>query len=246
MSKRFWHERWKYLCSMLIILPGCVHDYRQKKGLFSAVEYMNDFLCGLPSIEKGERFYLPGAWCLFFVILFWMNGKNAKDFTTCMGLQRLIRTQELWLVWRKKWRECFLCTTIYFVAPYAVMGIFGIVIGQGNQLWKWICSKQYINQIVIPVLAAGGILVWQLVVTMISNAVCGIIFCMSLLTVSVYFSKPFLPGNYLMKLRVNEFLDVGVNVRVMLSGLALLFVLGIIVGRKKMEKMDYMTAKGDF
>lgn len=237
-----------YLFSAAIALPGCVTDYQQAGEFFTAEHYLNSFLRGLPTIRTGDgqSFLLPGEWCLFCIILLCLNGRTAKDFVTGIGLQRLIRMEDANLIWRRKWRECIMCVSIYFLAAYTGIGIFCTAVGQVQSFLEMLQSRKVINNFLIPLLAACVIAVWQLVLSIKTNALTGLIAGVFLLTFSGYFSKWYLPGNYLMKLRVEEFLENGIKAEYIICSLLLALAAGIGLGKFFIRNMDYMQIKGDF
>lgn len=87
------------------------------------------------------------------------------------------------------------------------------------------------KQFLIPLLAACVIAVWQLVLSIKTNALTGLIAGVFLLTFSGYFSKWYLPGNYLMKLRVEEFLENGIKAEYIICSLLLALAAGIGLGK---------------
>lgn len=241
--RRLW-----YLFSAAAALPGCVALYQQTEDVFTAKYYLDSFLKGLPTIQTGsvQSFLLPGDWCLFCIILLCLNGKTAKDFVMGIGLQRLVRMKDANLMWRRKWLECIVCVCLYFLAAYTAIGIFCVTIGQAQSFFNMLQSRQMIIWFYIPLLAACVIAVWQLVLSMKTNALIGLLAGICLLTISAYCSKWYLPGNYLMKLRVKEFLEGGMRVEYIVCGLLLTLAAGIILGKHIIRNMDYIQVKGDF
>ena len=84
-----------------------------------------------------------------------------------------------------------------------------------------------------------------MVISMLSNALFSVLGISVLLIVSAYFENSILIGNYLMKLRVQEFLDSGISYTQMIVYLLLLLAAAYYVGVKVIRRLDYIHVKGD-
>lgn len=243
-------KKWKYLIPAAIAFHNSMVGWHLSKGAWGLPEYIGDFLKGMPTVRAGGGdFLLPGGWLAFFVLLLYYNGKTARDFMSGVGQQVLLRTKHAEQFWLAKWISCVCSTVIWFFAAYAAIVLFCAILSGNMEKFldgfEKFGGKQLCTQLILPVLASCVMEIWQLVISMWSSSVLGLLGACSCLFVSAYFTKWFLPGNYLMKLRIEEMLACGDRSIWMLFYLIALSGAGILTGRKIMKKMDYLTIRSD-
>lgn len=250
-NRQICSRKYQYIVPVIIALQVCIQRYRNFQQPFSPDDFFCGFLEGMLHLEAGSTgsFLIPGDWCLFFVFLLYITGKSSKDFTEGIGMQILLRSEDALYVWRSKCLVCIGNIWIYFGSAYLSIILFctweagslKAVFGDSNILSR----EQILIQLVLPVMAASAIGIWQMVFSMLSNSILSIIIMCILLIVSAYFESWFLIGNYLMKLRVAELLENGISYFQMLLFLCALIMSGFFIGKKVMRRLDYIHVKGD-
>lgn len=250
-KKNVLSRKYQYLLPMVVALQVCLVELNTFRKTFTTSICFEKFLQGMQRFEAGSRmsFLIPGDWCLFFVFLLYITGKVSKDFTGGMGMQVLLRTGNTVRLWRAKYLVCIGNICIYFASAYLILILF--CAWERESIRAVLLDREVFNgeqmliQFVFPVLAACIICVWQMVVSMMSNSLFGILTMSVLLIVSAYVENKFLIGNYLMKLRVKELAADGFSYRWMGIFLLILLVAGCLSGKKVMERLDYIHIKGD-
>lgn len=243
-------QKWKYLIPALIALQNSIFYYNYTEKSTKAETYFETFLKGMPEMQQGRisSFLIPGEWMLFFVILLCINAKHAKNLG--MGLQIMIRSENIKHVWYAKCLGCFLNVCCYYLAAYTSILIFYVSIVYDNteqvSVMQYFDKKQLLIQIFFPVCTAYMICVWQQLVTILFNTVTGILGACILLIVSAYSQRWYLPGNYLMKLRMENLLQMGIPAYRMFCFVAVILLVGIFLGGWLMKKVDFISRKGDW
>lgn len=258
--KRIFRYEWKrnivsrkiqYLLPVLIALQVNLQVYHQFQGSLPLERYWGRFLEGMHSLAKGSRtqFLIPGDWCLFLIILLYDTGRSSKDFTEGIGMQVLLRSGDAGSLWSAKCLVSMGNTLIYFASAYLSIFLFCIwethSIKAALSASPFMDAKQTAVQFIFPVLAACVIVIWQMVISLLSNSVIGILSMCILLITSAYLKSWILVGNYLMKLRIKELAELGFTYRQMAAFLLILLAGGMIAGRKVTGRLDYIHAKGD-
>ncbi len=237
---------WKYLIPAAIALHHCMVNLRVAGERWGMPDYLRDFLKGIPTVraENHETFLLPGGWMAFFVLMLYFQGKTAKNYTGGMGMQALLRSGRAGYFWRAKWTGCILGVCIWYGAAYLTIVLFCVtVVGAHKEVWESLMhpdGREVMLQLLLPVLAACVIGIWQLVFSMCAGSLPGLFGMYSLVIVSAYFTRWYLPGNYLMKLRVEEMQGGGVSPGRMAAFLTVMLTAGVLAGGRIMKRMDYL------
>ncbi|HBA62792.1 MAG TPA: hypothetical protein DCZ20_02930 [Lachnospiraceae bacterium] len=236
----------QYIFPMLLALWHCILQWNRTKGSLEASLYVERFLEGMPTVIPGSMnsFLIPGDWLLFLVVLLYFNGKFAKDFTRDMGLQLLVRSESAVQFWNAKWLLCVYHVCLYYIAAYICIVGFVMISGRygavpSGMLDKTLWTKVGL-QLVLPILAMSALCIWQLVLSYLTGFTISTLLVCTLLIVSAYFTKWYLPGNLLMKIRVQELLAEGIGIRKMVLYTFFLLAGGILAGYCRMKRMDYI------
>lgn len=236
--------RWIVLIPMSIALWYGMLHFNLQRAYYHGMDYINGFLEGMsPFLKSGtEKFLIPGEWTAFFLLLLYLNGKMTKNYADGMGTQILIRTGTVSGFWYTKCLAVIIRVSFYFVSAYLIIFLFAAGTNTENELLTdW---QEIEKQIFLPCAAACVICIWQAVVSVFAGSITGFLGMSVMLIASAYSCKWYLPGNYLMKLRVNELLDekglLFIRILIAVSGIA-----GVYCGKKVFENIDYMRGKGD-
>lgn len=245
-------NKWKYTIPVAIALHNCVVNLRMPGRMWQGSDYLWDFLKGIPTVQADsqESFLLPGGWMAFFVLLLYFHGRTAKNYTGGMGQQILLRSGSAGRFWNAKWTGCIGSTFIWFGGAYLAIILFcaampGESLDKSDSL-NWIDGKQICVQLFLPLLAACVMGIWQLVLSICVGSIFGLLGVYCCLIISAYFTKWYLPGNYLMKIRIEEMLESQVTLNRMFVFLTVLLTMGILSGYDIMRRSDYLAMKSDF
>lgn len=250
-KRNIWKKKYQYLVPVATALQISIQKYNISQSTLPAATYFGKFLEGMNEIVIGSRtsFLIPGDWCLFFIFLIYITGKSAKDFTNGIGMQLLLRTKNASYFWNVKCLACIGNVFLYFFSAYSSIFLFCVWTSKSiksvlkdSAIWN---KEQIIIQFILPILAACVICIWQMIISMISNSLIGILIMSMLLVTSAYIKNWILIGNYLMKLRVQEMSNDGISYTQMSVLLVILLITGFFVGKNIMKRLDYIQAKGD-
>ncbi len=254
ISQNILSRLWIFFIPAVLALQVCI----QNKNMMiwndigtdmKVIEYYGKFLEGIPSIQLGAmaRFQIPGNWLLFFVVLIYINGKSSKDFVYGMGMQILIRSRKLQHLWFAKWVGTVIRVILYYLAAYVAIGLFCLCFAADpKEGFLFFTSKrQFYIQLLLPIAGGCVLCIWQILISVFTDTLYGMLFSCVVLIVSAYFDRWYLIGNYLMKLRTTELFEKGLKGEILLVYVLLLGTAAIWIGNRVISKVDYLRGKGD-
>ena len=157
----------------------------------------------------------------------------------------LIRCRKLSLFWSIKCIVCTMILVVYMIVLYIGIGLFVSCFfrdwGQGI-----LTLSEIIRQVLIPVLAAAAIGIWQMAVTAAANEVIGMLVSMVYLILSSYYEKWYLLGNYLMKMRIDHLLVKTADYGMAVGCLVAVILVGVLAGTYIFNHADYFHGKGGY
>lgn len=201
------------------------------------LSYWITILGGMPEYIKTETsiFQLPVSWFLFYAYLFFLIGFYPVSDLYSGGAKTLILAgnRNKWIISKLFWTVTMII--IYFGLFAICLFVNAILFGNTNDGLSYVAdyygisSEINLPQVIIvflvaPVIVAIAMSFIQFVISIIVNALSGYIIVISILSVSAYWMKGFLLGNYLMLIRYDLISGEGMKV---LNGIVL--SMGIII-----------------
>ena len=210
-----------------------------------------------PVQEIKDHFFVPDA---FFVMLnlllaFYVSFYPFKDMSRC-GYMTLFAFGE-----RSEWWLCkciwTICTVVsYYLSVYIMIAIFTFAFGEFSLLPRLkvqgcLCGINVLevtvfdlilSSVLLPILVSISLSLVQMVISLLTKPIFGIMFTAAVLAGSIYCMSPIFPGNFLMVMRNSLFLN-GSGITVLngfiLSGI--LIVGSVLAGDIIFKKKDILS-----
>lgn len=224
----FTWKRYAFLFMIIIFfdfyIMKRVIDYEQINKISLDIgfwDYLFQIFQGMPANMEQNKisfFELPAMWLLFHLyLIFCLSGflqQEEQDY----GQQVLIRTKSRGIWWLGKCCWYLVGTAVYYGITFSVTAVFayfrqGFRPGLSVQLQESLSHidvrgiedrSEFIIIVIMPLIVSMGLVLFQLLVSAIFNPMISIIVQTALFAISGYFCTPFLPGNYLMLMRLSE------------------------------------------
>lgn len=260
--KNFTIQYWKkYLFVILLVLVQCflfrnlteqwmlanTLDYKPALG-----DYVLEFFKGtLPYTMSGQKesFNVPPILSLYLIYYFILIGKAVADAHTPFQLQCTLRRGSRTRWWRYQnlviWRE----TAMYFLTTAFAFLLYALCFG--TRLAGYTPDFQlafngmnmtgfsvFRNLVLTGLLVLPAIAYIQYIVSLMGNALIGIIVSTVIWVCSVFHWNPFLPGNYLMVKRCELILNDGFGYLTGMLFSIFLIVLMHLIGKRISKKTD--------
>lgn len=235
-GRTFLQQCWKkYLFPVLLILIQCVMFERSLDSLGEITgrgyelhisDYIAEFFMGMLPYTPGTDswFNIPGIWSLYYIYFFILMGRTFSSLSAKYEQQMILRcvTRKKW--WMEQNFKLFLETAGYhMVSALAFLG-YGLCRGAkrsgiGGRLWQdyrgidlsgFTALRVVGSTVVISFFVMLALAYLQYVISLRGNVIVGMILSIVLLTASVFYRHPFLPGNYIMLLRQEQVMGEGV------------------------------------
>ncbi|PWJ78150.1 DUF2705 family protein [Murimonas intestini] len=228
-KRGFWFCWKRFLILFIIIIffdfyiTKRVIDYEHINRIKLSIgfwDYLFQIFQGMPANivqNKMSFFELPAMWLLFHLFLtFCMSGYIQQEEQN-FGQQVLLRTKSRGIWWSGKCCWCILGTAVYYCITYFVTALFalfrqGFQPGLSAQLHELLShidvsgignKNIFVILVLMPVILSTGLMLFQLLISSIFNPLVSMVVQTVILSVSGYFCTPFLPGNYLMLMRLS-------------------------------------------
>lgn len=227
-GKGFRENRLKWVIAVFIIAfftDGILKQsrlYLDESGLFV---YMTEFFRGMPEYIPSETsvFELPGSWFLYYGFFFFLSGfYPVSDLYGC-GMKTLLATENRtkWILSKYLWTA--LQAVCYFAAAYLILLLWSLIFGNFSTPAE-LCLGLYGTEpaalgpgrllstwFILPLTITIALSFLQLTIGIAVSTIAGYIVTLTILTVSCYWMKPWLPGNYLMLLRSSLLTEGGMQ-----------------------------------
>lgn len=236
-GKTFLQQCWKkYLFPVVLVVIQCVMLEQSSASLgqitgqtyeLHTADYIVEFFVGMrPYIPGGSSWFnIPGIWSLYYVYFFILIGRTFRSLSAKYEQQMILRcvTRSAW--WREQNFELVLETAGYHIASVLIFLAYGLcrgakMTGINELLWQeykgiglsgFTALKVIGSTVVISFFIMLALAYLQYVISLRGNAVIGVILNTAILTASVYYQHPLLPGNYTMLLRQKQITGSGVE-----------------------------------
>lgn len=253
----------KYSFVFVVIIAQCIglHNLIQQYSLIEnrewnlhLADYVVYFFQGtIPYMMSGseEAFNIPPYWSLYLIYFILLIGKMTGQFSKKYEQQMLLRIES-----RKRWwleinfkivLECAgylvatgICFLIFSLCTRTQIRGINIEVLR-EYLGIEVIEKKRVETILIGIIFFLALLAFayiQQVVSMVTNAVVGILISVAVLVTSVYQIHPFLIGNYLMEIRQEMFYMEGINAEVQGAVNAVLILIMVIIGYQILKRKD--------
>ena len=252
----------KYLWVVVIILAYCMQMHRliilyQRIDSVIFETHVGDYLLcffygTMPytMLGKGEPFNIPPYWSFYLLYVIFIFSVLYSSFSGKYEQQRMMRYKN-----RRRWwiakntmicRECISC---FLISGLTFLG-FGICTGAkvtglniellttyfGIELQN--ADGKMFSVGLVFFLSLAAIIYIQLVVTVCTNAIVGVLVSIAGLIASVYYMHPLLIGNFLMIIRLNMMEIGGVSISKDIVFCIIIVITMMFVGYNRVKKMD--------
>lgn len=257
--------KWKkYIVVILLVVVQC-HFFRMNMNLrmeqtgtvyqITIGDYIADFYKGTfpyAGFQSQEPFNIPPIWSLFLFYFFAVFSHLYSQMFRQSEYQYVLRKQTRRRWWNSQNLEILSETFRYLAAAYLTFAAYGMCTGakltginekmqlewNGLNLTGMSGMELLRDTLVISVFVMLALGYIQYVVSIIANAIVGIIVPVVVLVSSVFCMNPFLLGNYLMLMRGNVRMDGGVHTGVGILLSVILIFITYFVGEKIIQKKD--------
>lgn len=257
--------KWKkYIVVILLVVVQC-HFFRMNMNScmerlattyqLTVGDYIADFYKGTfpyAGFQSQEPFNIPPIWSLFLFYFFAVFSHLYSQMFRQSEYQYVLRKRT-----RKQWWNCqnlmILAETIrYLATAYLTFIVYGLCTGakftgiNAKMQLEWngldlsgMSNMEFVRDtLVISVFVMLALGYIQYVVSIIGNAMIGMVVSVVILVSSVFCMNPLLPGNYLMLIRGNARMDGGVHTSIGIVLSILLILAAYFAGKRIIQKKD--------
>ena len=258
---------WKYYIPLLIVMLFFFAFFRNSAVLTQQIHhftekitfqnYIIEFLKGMPEFhayDVNARFEVPAGWLFFYLwnacLIAMYPERERKTNRRYLILQ--CQSRKLWwlgkCIWCMAGNLVSVLTMLLSAAPFAFMqsdgsgGIAAVTFQYLDGVNFTGIDKTWVGCFAFQAfLVLCGLSILQAAVTLYTRPIAGFLFIACILIISAYYLSPYLPGNYLMLLRMKEFSENGgVTIAGGIMAGSMMCVLGAGIGCFKVRKMDIL------
>lgn len=233
-----------YFSAILLTFWSSIYTYNWNQSISGSSGYIeglskNDYLRSLfagPEVLNRDAIQfirIPGAWLLFYFVLFYMNEKYFLKLFTGIETQVMIREKSLERWWNKRCIQALKQLLLYYTAAWISIWGIGEITGSEGDVF---CSV--LTEMILPATVSFFLCMVQGIFALWKKAGISLLVVMGYLIISVYWERWYLLGNYLMIGRSREVGGLAANC-------GLVFVLTVIlsfavwhIGRIYLRKID--------
>lgn len=252
----------KYFGVIAIILAYCIQVHRfimlyQRIDNVIFETHVGDYLLcffygTMPytMLGKGEPFNIPPYWSFYLLYVIFFFSILYSSFFSKYEQQKMIRYRNRTRWWIAKNRIILKeCISYFLISGLTFLG-FGVctgskVTGLNIELLTTYFGMELQNTEgkmfsvgLVFILSLTTIIYIQLVVTVCTNAIVGVLVSIAGLIASVYHMHPFLIGNFLMIIRLNMMEIDGVSISRAIILCLMIVIAMMLVGYNRVKKMD--------
>lgn len=254
----------RFLLLILLVVLQCVifqkriYGYMQVTGeklIPSVGDYFFEFYKGVTPYQNENvksAFRIPGIWSAYYIYLHYMIG---------MTIHQFLHDSQQWVVrWgsrRRSWRQLCKRVIIESMMYYLVTDILLLTFCLCNQVQLEYPHQELQNKIngvdiseisgievgcmmlIIPVLITCVLACIQVVVSLLSNTIFGIVCIVCTLVCSVFGDFPLIIGKYLMAIRNVSYLNNGYKIAYIVVFCMVIRLLCDGIGKRIIEKTDF-------
>ena len=113
----------------------------------------------------------------------------------------------------------------------ALLEADGVVMSHGEKILQFI---------ILPVVSTIALGLFQMVISVMTSPVYGVLVQIAQLTLSMIYLSPFLPGNYYMYIRSSFYREDGIDAVMALTGCIVVSIMTITAGRIAIDRKDIL------
>lgn len=254
------HKWWKYACVAILITIIGIMEARQaaecvEKNIYaqpSLANYLVQWMKGIKPIERStdtRQVQIPSEWLVLQIsYLIFVAGYAAMDLKK-NSAHILLRSRRKITWWHGKCIWLFLSTILYYVLFYGIVIGFAGVTGSltlkpTSEIWIGemtdIVNRECLIQIfLLPVLISATVGMVQMLLELLISPVVSIVIMSGYMLASLYWTSPFLLGNYTMLYRNCYFIgEKGVAVQNGVVSCIVIMIFTGIAARSYIKRME--------
>lgn len=264
-GKIFLRESWKkYIFVVVVILIQCISSHNLigqyvemvgKEYELHIADFIAEFFKGTISYTMSsstETFNIPPFWSLYYIYFVLLIGRATNRVSQKYEQQMILRCVSRRRWWIERNIEIWMETIGYVAVTGLTFFVYGICTGAElsgintmfQSEYNGLDISQHGDSEMILILCIASFFVMlvlayiQYVVSMVGNAVIGIIISVVVLVSSVYHLSPLLIGNYMMLIRQDVLLKSGIDLKIQIMICMAFIIVLSLYGQRLAKKKD--------
>lgn len=242
---------WYYFLAAAAVAFFVVYNYCEvivNGETFSYMDVLKSFFLGVREYAGNEEFQFPTVFMSYLIIPFIvLSFYPSNDF-----LERakviFTRTRKKSFWWYSKCIWLVAGVMVYMTLLYVSLLVFtyifggeisfdalleadGVVMSHGEKILQFI---------ILPAVSTIALGLFQMVISVMTSPVYGVLVQIAQLTLSMIYLSPFLPGNYYMYIRSSFYREDGIDAVMALTGCIVVSIMSITAGRIAIDRKDIL------
>lgn len=269
MREGFWNKRGMYLFAVFLsLLSGielsnkisALREVENVEGVGSVMDYWIYLIQGRESytFDWEIMYEFPLFWIGFFLFLLMAINMHPSYDLEHWGYQMVTRGKSRCLWWLSKCIWCSACCAIYFAVAALVTLLVAIANGAAVSLRPtWYVMEVvfvqkaahislpmlFLMEVLMPCLMAVFVSLLQTLLSLLIHPMASYCISVSIIVISTYSRKYFLPGNWGMPYRLNIAVEGGLRWEVCLALEIAGIVLCVLVGKFLFDRLDILEKR---
>lgn len=248
-------KRW--YCFLIPVLVGLIVSVDYLKNIsygfsldikdITFMDYCANMFLGVEKYNSNDIFSFPIFFITYILVPFILFSVYPFNDFQERAKVIFIRTQKRSTWWYSKciWNIC--SVLLYMAILYATVYAFSIITGNTYMDFNYFLahaeislSSRIMQLIVVPTATTIALCLAQMVISIETSPIYGVMAQIIQIVISVFFLTPVLPANFYMYKRSGFFYSEGISIETELVVCAMISIIAVIAGRIIVEKKDIL------